>query len=63
MKIRTYCGRSKNDEGKQQFSMEVQHAGCVEFISRMGFAEQERTDYVDDGGASDDSSRTLGYGR
>jgi len=54
MKIRTYCRRSKNDEGKQQFSMKVQHAGCVEFISRMGFAGEGRTDYVDDGGASDD---------
>jgi site-specific DNA recombinase len=54
MKIRTYCRRSKNDEGKQQFSMEVQHAGCVEFISRMGFAGDGRTDHVDDGGASDD---------
>lgn len=54
MKIRTYCRRSKNDEGKQQFSMEVQHAGCLEFISRMSFAGEGRMDYVDDGGASDD---------
>jgi site-specific DNA recombinase len=53
MKIRTYCRRSKNDEGKQQFSMEVQHAGCLEFISRMGFAGEGRMDHVDDGGASD----------
>ena len=34
--------------------MEVQHAGCVEFISRMNFAGDARTDYIDDGGASDD---------
>lgn len=54
MKIRTYCRRSKNDEGKQQFSMEVQNAGCLDFISRMGFAGDECVDYVDDGGASDD---------
>lgn len=53
MKIRTYCRRSKNDEGKQQFSMEVQHAGCGEFIARMGFPSEDRIDYVDDGGASD----------
>jgi len=34
--------------------MEVQHDGCVEFISRMGFSSDGRIDYVDDGGASDD---------
>jgi hypothetical protein len=33
--------------------MDVQHAGCVELISQMGFAGEERTDYIDDG-ASDD---------
>ena len=54
MKIRTYRRRSKNDEGKQQFSMEVQQAGCQEFISRMGFAGEACADYADDGGASDD---------
>jgi len=54
MVVRTYRRRSKNDEGKQQFSMEVQDAGCMEFIARMGFGDQEHVDYVDDGGASDD---------
>lgn len=38
MNVRTYCRRSKNDEGKQQFSLDVQGAGCTEMIARMGFA-------------------------
>jgi site-specific DNA recombinase len=54
MKVRTYCRRSKNDEGKQQFSLDVQSAGCSEMIARMGFAAEPRTDYVDDGRAGDD---------
>ncbi len=54
MTIRTYCRRSKNDEGKQQFSLEVQATGCVELIERMEMAGQKRVDYVDDGRAGDD---------
>jgi DNA invertase Pin-like site-specific DNA recombinase len=54
MNVRTYCRRSKNDEGKQQFSLDVQGAGCTEMITRMGFAVESRTDYVDDGIGGDD---------
>ena len=54
MTIRTYRRRSKNDEGKQQFSLDVQSKGCDEHIGRMGFAGEERVDYVDDGRAGDD---------
>ncbi len=49
--------------GKQQFSMDVQDAGCSELISRMGFPDEARIDYVDDGGASDDFSTALYCGR
>lgn len=54
MTIRTYRRRSKNDEGKQQFSLEVQTKGCDDFITRMGLADQARIDYLDDGRAGDD---------
>ena len=33
MTIRIYTRRSKNDEGKQQFSLDVQQAGCREWLS------------------------------
>ncbi|MBA3451895.1 MAG: recombinase family protein [Deltaproteobacteria bacterium] len=54
MNIRTYRRRSKNDDGKQQFSLDVQSRGCDELIARMELTEQPRTDYVDDGRAGDD---------
>jgi site-specific DNA recombinase len=54
MTIRTYCRRSKNDEGKQQFSLEVQALGCREHLERMGLGEQAVRAYVDDGRAGDD---------
>jgi len=52
--IRTYCRRSKNDEGKQQFSLDVQAKGCDEMLARMGLADQPRQSYIDDGRAGDD---------
>ncbi len=54
MTIRTYRRRSKNDEGKQQFSLDVQAKGCDEHIARMGLDRELRVDYVDDGRAGDD---------
>src|SRR5688500_9341755 len=54
MTVRTYCRRSKNDEGKQQFSLDVQAAGCTDLIQRLNFGEQPRRDYIDDGRAGDD---------
>ncbi|MEP6864084.1 MAG: recombinase family protein [Deltaproteobacteria bacterium] len=60
MTIRTYCRRSKNDDGKQQFSLDVQSAGCTEMITRMGFAAEARRDYVDDGRAGDDFHTRAG---
>src|SRR5258708_36593688 len=60
MVIRTYCRRSKNDEGKQQFSLDVQANGCSELIARLGFAREERRDYIDDGRAGDDFHTRAG---
>lgn len=54
MIIRTYRRRSKNDEGKQQFSLDVQTSGCAEHIARMGLSQQSHVDYVDDGRSGDD---------
>src|ERR1700733_6374132 len=54
MIVRTYCRRSKNDEGKQQFSLDVQAAGCAELIRRMGFGDRAKVEYLDDGRAGDD---------
>lgn len=54
MTVRTYCRRSKNDEGKQQFSLDVQGAGCTDLIQRLSFGDEPRRDYVDDGRAGDD---------
>ncbi len=54
MMLRTYCRRSKNDEGKQQFSLDVQASGCAEHIARMGLTQQSQIDYVDDGRSGDD---------
>jgi site-specific DNA recombinase len=54
MIVRTYCRRSKNDEGKQQFSLDVQLRGCEELIDRLDHAAAKRVDYVDDGRAGDD---------
>ena len=54
MTIRTYRRRSKNDEGKQQFSLDVQVKGCDELIARMELANEPRVDYVDDGRSGDD---------
>ena len=54
MTIRTYRRRSKNDEGKQQFSLDVQARGCEELLVRMELAGQPRKTYVDDGRAGDD---------
>jgi Resolvase, N terminal domain len=49
MMIRTYCRRSKNDEGKQQFSLDVQAAGCRELIQQKQLGEYPVVPYVDDG--------------
>jgi len=54
MTIRTYRRRSKNDEGKQMFSLDVQAKGCDELIARMELSAQPHIDYVDDGRAGDD---------
>ena len=54
MTIRTYRRRSKNDDGKQQFSLDVQAKGCDELIQRMEVADRIQVDYVDDGRSGDD---------
>lgn len=60
--IRTYRRRSKNDEGKQQFSLDVQARGCDELLARMELSAQPRIDYVDDGRAGDDFLTRSGHG-
>ncbi|MCE9573511.1 MAG: recombinase family protein [Deltaproteobacteria bacterium] len=51
--------RSKNDEGKQQFSLDVQAGGCRDFLDASPFAGAKVLEYVDDGKAGDDfHSRT-----
>lgn len=60
MEVRTYCRRSKNDEGKQQFSLDVQADGCAEMIQRLGHGSAERVPYVDDGRAGDDFHTRAG---
>ena len=54
MNVHIYLRRSKNDEGKQQFSLDVQRAGCREFVEQMGFGGQRVAEHVDDGKAGDD---------
>jgi DNA invertase Pin-like site-specific DNA recombinase len=54
MIVRTYTRRSKNDEGKQQFSLDVQSSGCREFLAASAFAGAKVDEYVDDGKAGDD---------
>ncbi len=58
---RFYLRRSKNDEGKQQFSLDVQRAGCQAFLKRLGVRGRPAVaEYVDDGKAGDDfHSRTA----
>jgi site-specific DNA recombinase len=60
MKILTYCRRSKNDEGKQQFSLDVQADGCLEMIGRLGLGTADCTPYVDDGRSGDDFHTRAG---
>ncbi len=54
MTIRTYARRSKNDEGKQQFSLDVQDKGCRGWVATSLYAGGKIAAYVDDGKAGDD---------
>lgn len=63
MIIRTYVRRSKNDEGKQQFSLDVQHAGCLDFIKAQRFGSRVIVDYMDDGKSGDDFHSRAGLRR
>lgn len=60
MKVRIYTRRSKNDEGKQQFSLDVQRHGCDEMVDRLTLGDAERAEYVDDGRAGDDFMTRAG---
>src|SRR5215470_1232385 len=56
---RTYCWichltTPKNDEGKQQFSLDVQTAGCRELIQRKELGKCSVVPYVDGGRGGDD---------
>ena len=64
MVIRTYLRRSKNDEGKQQFSLDVQREGCRKFVrQRLELADIEIEEYLDDGKAGDDFHSRVGMRR
>jgi site-specific DNA recombinase len=54
MVVRIYLRRSKNDEGKQQFSLDVQETGSRDLIGRLGLDAHPVVPYVDDGRAGDD---------
>ncbi len=55
MTVRIYLRRSKNDEGKQQFSLDVQRNGCLEFARRLELSDSRSlVEYIDDGKAGDD---------
>ncbi len=60
MTIRTYVRRSKNDDGKQQFSLDVQRAGCREFVKNAQFGARPLVEYVDDGKSGDDFHSRAG---
>jgi hypothetical protein len=61
MTIRIYLRRSKNDEGKQQFSVDVQREGCRRFIEhRLELADAPSIEYLDDGKAGDDFHSRVG---
>ena len=58
MTVRTYRRRSKNDAGKQEFSLDTQADGCAAFIASSPFATARKVpDYVDDGEEGDDFTR------
>lgn len=60
MMIRTYARRSKNDEGKQQFSLDVQDQGCRAWVRTSEYATEKIATYVDDGKAGDDFHSRAG---
>ncbi len=64
MIIRTYLRRSKNDAGKQQFSLDVQREGTRKFVrQRLELADVEIAEYLDDGKAGDDFHSRVGMRR
>ena len=64
MVIRSYLRRSKNDDGKQQFSLDVQREGCRKFVrQRLELANVAIEEYLDDGKAGDDFHGRVGMRR
>lgn len=60
MIVRIYLRRSKNDEGKQQYSLDVQEAGCRDWLRASPFVSSKPVLYVDDGEASDEFVNRTG---
>jgi site-specific DNA recombinase len=54
MTTRIYLRRSKSDAGKQEFSIDVQRAGCHRFAGVVAEGEAAIVEYLDDGKAGDD---------
>lgn len=63
MMIRTYTRRSKNDEGKQQYSLDVQSIGCRAWAVASPFAAMPSANYSDDGISGDDFHNRDGLRR
>ncbi len=62
MTVRIYLRRSKNDEGKQQFSLDVQRAGARDFIHERQLGARI-VEYTDDGKSGDDFHSRTGLRR
>jgi site-specific DNA recombinase len=60
MNVHVYLRRSKNDEGKQQFSVDVQRTGCREFVDHLGLGAATVVEHLDDGKAGDDFHNRTG---
>lgn len=58
MTLRIYLRRSRAEEGKQEFSLDVQRQGCAAFVPRLssllGMKIGKAVEYIDDGIAGDD---------
>ena len=67
MTLRIYLRRSRAEEGKQEFSLDVQRQGCAAFATRLsallGARLGKPVEYVDDGIAGDDFVGRAGLAR
>jgi len=62
MTIHMYLRRSKDDVGKQEFSIDTQRLGCRDFIERSGF-QGSIVEHIDEGKSGDDFHSRAGLRR